>query len=225
MASVSVIIPALNEATVLEQTLTALSSITELELVVVDGGSQDGTVDLARQYAKVYLSQPGRARQMNLGAQQTGGELLLFLHADSVLFPEAVEAMKKAMDDPGVVGGAFCLGIDSSSLALGLIAAVANWRTRITRIPYGDQGIFVRRSVFKQLGGYPEQPLMEDLEFSRRLKRVGRVVILSDVIRTSSRRWDREGIWRTTLRNQMLILLYFMGVSPSRLSSWYRPVR
>jgi rSAM/selenodomain-associated transferase 2 len=225
MAGLSVIIPALNEAAAISKTLEALSRIPELELVVVDGGSTDGTDDLARRYANVHRSPPGRARQMNVGAEQTKGELLLFLHADSILSKEAIVAMKKALEDPEIVGGGFCLGIDSSRRALGLIAAAANWRTRLTRIPYGDQGIFVRRSVFEQVGGYPEQPLMEDLEFSRRLKRAGRVVILSETVRTSSRRWDREGILWTTLRNQILVLLYWMGVPPARLARWYRPVR
>jgi rSAM/selenodomain-associated transferase 2 len=225
MASITVIIPALNEATVIEQSLQVLSRIPELELVVVDGGSQDKTVVLAQPYAKVHVSQPGRARQMNFGAEQVEGEVLLFLHADSVLSAEAIVAMKKALDDPEVVGGSFCLEIDSSRRLLRLIAALANWRTRMTRIPYGDQGIFVRRSIFKQLGGYSEQPLMEDFDFSRRLKRVGRVVNLPEVVRTSSRRWDREGIGWTTVRNQILVLLYWMGVSTAWLARWYRPVR
>jgi hypothetical protein len=106
-----------------------------------------------------------------------------------------------------------------------MVASIANGRTRLTRIPYGDQGIFVRRSVFERLGGYPEWPLLEDLEFGRRLKAAGKVVILSKPVTVSSRRWDKEGIGTTTLRNQIFVLLYFMGVSPMRLARWVRPIR
>lgn len=225
MTKISVIIPALNEATVIEQTLVHLSLIQGLELIVVDGGSTDETIALARRYAKVLTTPPGRAIQMNHGARNSSGEVLLFLHADTILSSVALEGMVRALEDPAIAGGAFRLAVDSPRWVLRLIAAAANWRTRLTRIPYGDHGIFVRRSIFEQLGGYPTQPLMEDLEFSRRLKRVGRVVILPEAVQASSRRWDKEGFWYTTLRNQALVLLYLIGVSPDRLARWYQPIR
>jgi len=225
MTKISVIIPALNEATVIEQTLAHLSLIQGLELIVVDGGSTDETIALARRYAKVLTTPPGRAIQMNHGARNSSGEILLFLHADTIFSSVALEGMVRALEDPAIVGGAFRLAIDSPRWVLRLVAAAANGRTRLTRIPYGDQGIFVRRSIFEQLGGYPAQPLMEDLEFSRRLKRVGRVAILPEAVQTSSRRWDKEGFWYTTLRNQALVLLYFIRISPDRLARWYQPIR
>ena len=225
MATISAIIPALNEAAVIERPLRVLSQIPDIEIIVVDGGSHDGTGDLARPYAKVHTAPRGRARQMNFGAHQATGEILLFLHADTLLSSQAINELRKALENPRVVGGAFRLGIDSPKRVLQWIATVTNWRTWLTKIPYGDQGIFVRRSVFMALGGYPDQELMEDIEFSRQLKRAGQVVILREAVQTSSRRWDREGVGFTTLRNQILVLFYFMGVPPHRLVRWYRPIR
>ncbi|HET6464401.1 MAG TPA: TIGR04283 family arsenosugar biosynthesis glycosyltransferase [Nitrospiria bacterium] len=223
---ISVIIPTLNEAAVIEKTLTALPKHDRLERIVVDGCSSDGTAALAKPLAdKVLVTQAGRARQMNAGARAARGEVFLFSHADSRLDEDGFHDLIGALEDPTVVGGAFRLGIDSSRPSLRIVAAAANWRTRVTGIPYGDQGIFVRRSVFERLGGYPELPVMEDLEFARRLNRAGKVALLSRPMITSSRRWDKEGVGYTTLRNQTFVLLYFLGVSPTRLSRWYRAVR
>ena len=225
METISVIIPTLDEGAVIGPTLKSLKEAPGVEFIVVDGGSQDRTVEIARRHAKVLSSEAGRGRQMNVGARHAKGEILLFLHADSILRPMAFSRILNALKDPEVIGGAFRLGIDTRKFLLRVVAIFANWRTAITRIPYGDQGIFVRRNVFEQLGGYPDQPLMEDLEFSRRLKRQGRLVLLPDRILTSSRRWDQEGIFYTTFRNQMLVFLYFLGVSPERLVRWYRRIR
>jgi rSAM/selenodomain-associated transferase 2 len=223
---ISVIIPTLNEAAVIEKTLRGLPRCDDLERIIVDGGSSDDTAALARPFAdKVLVAPAGRARQMNRGARAAAGDVLLFLHADSRLPEDALGSIAKALEVPTVAGGAFDLAIDSPRWALRLVAAAANWRTRLTGVPYGDQGIFVRRSVFEQLGGFPEWPLLEDLEFSRRIKAAGKVVILSQPITVSSRRWDKEGVGYTTLRNQIFVLLYFLGVSPSRLARWYRPIR
>jgi rSAM/selenodomain-associated transferase 2 len=226
MSRISLIIPTLNEAAGIVDWLKTLPPDERLERIVVDGGSSDGTADLAKRHVeKVLVTKAGRGRQMNAGALHADGDTLLFLHADSMLPDHAVEMIWAALDDPLVVGGAFHLGIDSPRRMLGLVATVANWRTRLTKVPYGDQGIFVRRSVFDRLGGYPDLPIMEDLEFSRRLKSAGKVVILSGRVMTSPRRWDEEGAWYTTLRNQVLVMLYFLGVSPARLARWYRVIR
>jgi len=225
MARVTVIIPTLDEGSVIERTLARLSEIPGLEIIVVDGGSSDQTIKVSRPHAQVMTAHPGRAHQMNEGARHAKGDILLFLHADYIISEEGVEDRLRALEDPEVVGGAFRLEIDSPKWMLRAIARLANWRTRMTRVPYGDQGLFVRASVFKELGGYPTLPLMEDLELSRRLKRKGRVVILRESIRTSSRRWDKEGIAYVTLRNQLLVLFYFLGVPVSLLASWYRPAQ
>lgn len=223
---ISVIIPTLNEAAVIEKTLRGLPRRDDLERIIVDGGSSDDTAERAMPFVdKVLVTEAGRARQMNAGARAAGGDVLLFLHADSRLADGAFDAITRTFEDPTVAGGAFALAIDSPRPALRLVSAAANWRTRLTGVPYGDQGLFVRRSVFERLGGYPEWPLLEDLEFGRRLKADGKVMILSDPVTVSSRRWDKEGIGYTTLRNQIFVLLYFMGVSPVRLARWYRPIR
>ncbi|HTN43036.1 MAG TPA: TIGR04283 family arsenosugar biosynthesis glycosyltransferase [Nitrospiria bacterium] len=223
---ISVIIPTLNEATVIEKTMAALSKRDGLERIVVDGHSSDDTRALAGPYAdKVLLTEAGRGRQMNAGARAAAGEVFVFLHADSCLSDDAFRELIRALEDPDVLWGAFRLGIDSPRRILRLVAAAANWRTRLTGIPYGDQGIFVRRSVFEQSGGYPEIPIMEDLEFARRLKSLGKVKLLSRPIVTSSRRWDKEGAGYTTLRNQIYVVLYYLGVSPARLARCYRTVR
>jgi len=223
---ISVIIPTFNEAAVIEKTLAALPKYDRLERIVVDGCSSDGTAALAEPLAdKVLVMEAGRARQMNAGAGVAGGEVFLFFHADSRLDEDGFRELIGALEDPTVVGGAFRLAIDSSRPSLRIVAAAANWRTRLTRIPYGDQGIFVRRSVFEGLGGYPDLPVMEDLEFARRLNRAGKIALLSRPMITSSRRWDKEGVGYTTLRNQIFVLLYFLGVSATRLSRWYRAVR
>ncbi len=223
---ISVIIPTFNEAAVIERTLSGLPRRDDRERIVVDGGSSDGTADLAKRHAdKVLMTEAGRGRQMNAGARAARGDVFLFLHADSHLADGAFDAITRTLEDPTVAGGAFALAIDSPRPALRLVAAAANWRTRLTGVPYGDQGIFVRRSVFDRLGGYPEWPLFEDLEFGRRLKAAGKVVILSKSVTVSSRRWDKEGVGYTTARNQIFVLLYFLGVSPLRLARWYRPIR
>jgi len=222
----SIIIPALNESSLIENTLSALPRRADTERIVVDGGSSDQTAALARPFAdKVLVAEAGRARQLNRGARAAAGHILIFLHADSRLPEDALDMIAKALEAPAVAGGAFDLAIDSPRWALRLVASAANLRTRLTGVPYGDQGIFVRRSVFEQLGGFPEWPLLEDLEFSRRIKTVGKVVLLSKPVTVSSRRWDKEGVGYTTLRNQIFVLLYFLGVSPMRLARWYRPIR
>lgn len=225
MEKISVIIPTLNEEAVIGLALQSIRETSEVEIIVVDGGSQDQTLEIARRYAETLSSGLGRGRQMNKGARHARGKILLFLHADSILPAMALSQISNTLKDPEVVGGAFRLGINTKKLLLRMVATFANWRTAITRIPYGDQGIFVRRSVFEKIGGYSDQALMEDLEFSRRLKRQGRLVLLPDRVLTSSRRWDQEGIFYTTVRNQVLVFLYFLGVSPEHLARWYRRIR
>lgn len=223
---ISVIIPTLNEAAIIEKTLTGLPIHDRVERIVVDGSSSDGTAALAKPFAdRILVTEPGRARQMNAGARAAGGEVFLFFHADSRLDEGGFREMIDALEDPAVVGGAFRLAIDSTRPSLRIVEIAANLRTRLTGIPYGDQGIFVRRSVFERVGGFPDLPVMEDLEFARRLKRAGKIALLSRPMMTSSRRWDREGVGYSTVRNQIFVLLYYLGIPPARLSRWYRAVR
>ena len=219
---ISVIIPTLNEAAVLEETLRCLRGAATLETIVVDAGSEDGTVGLAAAHgARIIRAAKCRARQMNAGAAVATGPLLLFLHADTRLPEGFEEHIRNALRQPGVVAGAFELGIDSAMRSLRIIETVANLRARYLHMPYGDQGLFVRAGVFHNVGGFPDFPLMEDFELLRRLRRCGRVVVVRARVATSPRRWQRLGPWRTTWTNQMIVLGYYLGVSPSRLANWY----
>lgn len=222
---ISVVVPTLNEAGVLARTLEGLPA-GFVDVVVADGGSTDATTAIAREHgARVTVARPGRGPQMNAGAAAAKGDVLLFLHADTALPPDAVARIGAALADPGVVAGAFLLGIDSPDPRLALIARAANLRTRLTRVPYGDQAPFVRRAAFDAAGGFPDVPIMEDVMLGRRLKRLGRIVVVPARVRTSARRWEREGVVRTTLRNAALITLYLLGVHPRRLARWYGHVR
>jgi len=222
---ISVVVPTLNEAAVLGRTLAGLPA-GFCEVVVADGGSTDATVEIARAHgARVTSAPAGRGPQMNAGARAARGDVLVFLHADTALPADAAARIAAALADPGTVGGAFRLGIDSPDPRLRLIARAANLRTRLTGVPYGDQALFVRRTAFAAAGGFPDVPIMEDVALGRLLKGLGRVVLVPARVCTSARRWEREGVVRTTLRNTALISLYLLGVPPVRLARWYRHVR
>ena len=219
---ISVIISTLDEADCLPQTLGGLREVENLEVIVVDGGSTDGTPEIAeRQGCRVLHSPPGRARQMNAGARAASGSILLFLHADTCLPPEFDSIVLAALQKPGVVAGAFQLRIGGPGPALRIIERAVNFRSRVFQMPYGDQGIFVHRATFQELGGFPALPIMEDFDFVRRLRRRGRIQIASTPVITSGRRWRELGPWRTTWINQKVILGYYLGVSPEQLAVWY----
>ncbi|MBI1819771.1 MAG: TIGR04283 family arsenosugar biosynthesis glycosyltransferase [Nitrospirae bacterium] len=223
---ISVIIPVLNEEKVLQKTLQRLKKGADLELIVVDGGSLDSTPAIARAFTrKVFASPPGRARQMNEGARHAEGEILLFLHADSQIAPGGLGRIVPAITGGQALGGAFRLAIDSQNIFLRMIAWFANLRTAITGIPYGDQGIFITRSAFEKMGGFPDIPLMEDVELSKKMKRAGKIVLLKEKIAASPRRWKKEGIFLTTLKNWTLLACYLLGVPAERLAARYRNIR
>jgi len=191
--------------------------------VVVDGGSRDGTMEVARKVPGVVAlaSARGRAIQMNAGARAAQGPILLFLHADTRLPDGALEAVQGVLADPAVVGGRFDVRFDSPRPVLSMIAFFMNLRSRRSGISTGDQAIFVRRDVFESLGGYAEIPLMEDVELTRRLKRRGRVVALRSRVTTAARKWQQEGALRTMVLMWALRFLYMWGVAPARLHRWY----
>ncbi|HVN87122.1 MAG TPA: TIGR04283 family arsenosugar biosynthesis glycosyltransferase [Candidatus Binatia bacterium] len=223
---ISIVIPVLNEAGSLPAALPRARAAQVRELIVVDGGSVDDTVAVARRYTEFILVGPrGRATQMNAGAAQATGEVLLFLHADTWLPAGFDAAVANALTDPRVVGGRFDVRLEPSSRLLRVVAALMNLRSRLSRIATGDQAIFVRRQTFERIGGFAEMPLMEDIAFTRALKRAGRIACLRECVTTSSRRWQRNGVLRTILLMWMLRLLYFCGVSPSRLRAMYTDTR
>ncbi len=223
----SIIVPVLNEADSINSLLEHVSHLKAdrpFEVIVVDGDRRADTVSAIRHEAVVSLvSDAGRARQMNAGAAIARGGILIFLHADTELPTGALSRIGHALEDGTCVAGAFDLGIESDRFALKLIAKVASLRSRITRIPYGDQAIFVRKTYFNDIGGYKDIPLLEDAELMHRIKKRGdRICILSDPVNTSPRRWEREGALYCTLRNCAVAALYFMGISPHRLARFYK---
>jgi len=223
---ISVVIPALNEEAALAATVASARAPGVREVIVVDGGSSDDTADVARRLGARVLNAPrGRAPQMNAGAVAATGTVLLFLHADTTLPAGFDAAVLTALRDPLVVGGRFDLSLMPSSLLLALTATLINLRSRLSRIATGDQAIFVRRQVFEDLGGFPELPLMEDIAFSRALKRAGDVACLRQKVTTSSRRWRQKGVLRTILLMWSLRFLYFCGVSPECLRRAYSDAR
>jgi rSAM/selenodomain-associated transferase 2 len=220
----SIVIPVLDEARhvaiLLPELVTACPGA---EVVVVDGGSADGSPALAARIAgvRVVTSDRGRARQMNAGAAAASGDALLFLHADTRLPPGAAEAVLDALADPAVAYGRFDVRFDSRRPAFRLIAGLMNARSRLTGICTGDQAIFVRRATFAALRGYADIALMEDVELTRRLKRAGRLAALRLRVTTSGRKWEREGVARTVVLMWALRFLYAVGVRPDRLHRWY----
>jgi rSAM/selenodomain-associated transferase 2 len=222
---ISVVIPVLNEESTLASTLDGLRSFSA-EVVVVDGGSKDRTREIAEQKrATLITSPPGRARQMNAGAETAVGDVFLFLHADTYLPRSAMADIVSALQDPYCVGGRFDIRLDSPGWMFRLIGFLISLRSRWSRVATGDQAIFVRREVFRSLSGYPEIPLMEDIEFGRRLKKMGKVACLRSQVVTSTRRWEREGVWRTILKMWALKFLFLIGVSPFRLKRFYGDTR
>ena len=220
----SIIVPVLDDADHLERLLPHLrSECPDADVLVVDGGSGDRTPLIARGWPDVrYLvGERGRARQMNAGARAARGDVLLFLHADTRLPPGASVAIVRALEDPAVASGRFDVRFCNPHWAFRMIAALMNWRSRLTGIATGDQAIFVRRQVFEALGGFRDIPLMEDVELCARLKRCGRTGCLRQRVVTSSRKWEREGIVRTIVLMWALRLLYFFRVDPMRLDRWY----
>ena len=216
--------PVLDEAAGIATTLQALAPLRARghELIVVDGGSRDGTPDLAAALAdQVLRSEPGRARQMNAGAAQARGEVLLFLHADTLL-PADADALIAAAMERGAVWGRFDVRIAGRSALLPLVAALMNLRSRISGIATGDQAIFVQRSAFEFLGGFPTQPLMEDIALSRRLLALASPVCLRQRVLTSGRRWDQRGAWRTIWLMWRLRWRYWRGESAEALARAYQ---
>jgi len=252
--TITVVIPTLNEEAVLPRTLSQAASLGFDELIVVDGGSHDRTREIVQAFpsapaislqsstishqrsilspqssalspVSLLTAPPGRANQMNAGAAASKGTVLLFLHADTSLPSDARQAVERALEDPACVGGRFDVRFERDSGPGWLISRMMNLRSRWTGIATGDQAIFVRRSLFEQLGGYSDLPIMEDVDFSRRLKGIGRLSALRSKVITSYRRWDTRGPLRTILWMWVLRSLYWIGISPHRLRHLYGTVR
>ena len=226
----SLIIPVLHEASVIREAVARIRMLDggeTVEIIVVDGDPEGETLRAIPDGAvRKIFSEPGRGRQLNRGAEAASGEILVFLHADTALPRDALTRIGEALGDDTLAGGAFDLAIDSPRPIFRLIERVASRRSRLTRIPYGDQAIFLRRTCFQALGGFRELPIMEDVDLMRRLRLAGgRIAILPERVVTSARRWEKEGALYTTLRNWVLVTLFSLGIDAKRLARWYRPQR
>ncbi|MBD3169375.1 MAG: glycosyltransferase [candidate division Zixibacteria bacterium] len=221
--SVSIIVPALNEAGIIQNQLEYLRSLDDsAEIIVVDGGSADSTIELARKHAHSITAERGRGSQMNAGARIASGDILWFVHADCKPSKTSIHSIRKALEDKSVVGGGFYWKLDNFPRLMKYLQSTSNLKNRLKKTLYGDMGIFVREEVFKKIGGFKNIPLMEDMDFCKRLKRQGKVVILKDPMETSSRRWRKEGIIKVYVRNNLLKLAYRLGVSPAYLAKFYK---
>ena len=225
MTSLSIVVPVLDEAEGIVATLASLAPLRArgAELIVVDGGSRDATVARAQALADRVIEGPrGRARQMNAGAAVARAPTLLFLHADTRLPEDADRLIASALGAAPLAWGRFDVAIEGHSRMLPVVAAMMNLRSRLSGIATGDQAMFMTRAAFEAAGGFPDQPLMEDIELSARLKRLSTPVCLRERVLTSGRRWEQRGVWRTIVLMWRLRLLYALGVRADRLAPWYR---
>lgn len=225
---ISIIIPVLNEAKNIEYFLKQFKPCWEIEIIIVDGGSTDKTqakiAELAasdRQIKLVTNSQLGRANQMNCGAALATGEILLFLHADTILPINYQQVMQDILNQKDVIVGAFQLSINSPKKSLILVTKIVNLRSRFLSLPYGDQGFFITKNNFSYLGGFADLPIMEDFNFIQKAKRHGKIFIADTAVITSPRRWQKLGIIKTTIINQLIIIGYYLKISPERLRNFY----
>jgi rSAM/selenodomain-associated transferase 2 len=226
----SIIVPVFHEGERINQLIECLDRLDiqrNVETIIVDGAVEKDTLAAIHSSSVAMISsETGRARQMNAGASVAKGEILIFLHADTELPKQALRKIDSFIEQREYVGGAFDLGIKSDKLILKVIGKLASWRSRLNRVPFGDQAIFIRREYFNTIGGYKEIPLMEDVELMRRIKKTGdKIGIFRDRVMTSPRRWEREGVIHCTLRNWTLQTLYFLGVPPHKLVHFYKSVR
>lgn len=216
-------VPALNEEDTLRRNLPAALAVAD-EVVVVDGGSTDRTPEVAREVgARVVTGPPGRGGQLNQGAAAATADVLVFLHADTTLPPGGAAAIRQAVAR-GAAGGAFLVRFDSGGI-MRLGSRLVNLRTRLTRLPLGDQAQFATRETFDRLGGFKDWPILEDLDFALRLRRTGRLALIEDEVTTGARRFRSQGVLRTVATNWLIWFLFLLGVSPHRLARLYRHIR
>ncbi len=224
--TISLIIPTLNEEKQIGETLRAVGENRAVDIIVADGGSSDETVSIARKFGcKVITSPTGRGVQMNAGAAIAEGDILLFLHADTKLPGKWDRLVRETFENEEVAGSAFRFSIERASPPFSLISFAVNMRSALTSLPYGDQAIAVRKSVFSKVGGYRPIPIMEDVEMVRAVRRLGKLKIIEAAVSTSARRWEKEGWLKVSLRNQILLFSYLAGVSPERLYRFYKAIR
>jgi rSAM/selenodomain-associated transferase 2 len=220
---ISIVIPVLNDREKLTRCLENMQAVSGIETIVVDGGSSDGSPEEAGKHpVTVVRTARGRAGQMNAGAAAAAGEVLLFLHVDTVLPSDFPLLLEHVVHDGQAVGGAFTFAVDGRGAFYRFIERTANFRSRYMRVVFGDQAIFATSTAFRSAGGYPDQPVMEDCAFADRLRRQGNFIILPQKAVTSARRWEEAGPLWNTLVNVVITWAYRLGVSPERLKKWHK---
>lgn len=226
MNKISIIIPVLNEQKTINETIEKIYASNQVvfEIIVVDCDPKGSTIESIKKSNVIKLiSQRGRAKQMNTGAKKASGKTLLFLHSDTELPNDALNKISTLFDKTNYVAGAFDLEINDKKPIFRIIEKVASFRSRLTSIPYGDQAIFVDKDYLKKIGGFSDIPLMEDVELMQRVKKLkGKIHIFEETVKTSSRRWKKEGVFYCTIRNWFLIGFYCFGVSPEKLVRFYK---
>jgi rSAM/selenodomain-associated transferase 2 len=221
--SISVIIPTRNEAENIESLLRYLQQQDRnIEIIVVDAASTDTTAEIAKRRSKVIQSGKGRGMQMNAGAKAASGEVFWFIHADCYPPPGAVDEINRALNDPSIVGGGFEYALNHPAFRFRVVEFLSNGKNRLLKWLFGDMGIFVRREIFEKMGGYAEIPLMEDMDFSQRLKKYGKIVIFHQRMQTSARRWIEDGFILNSLRSWTLQGAWSLGATPDLLAKFYR---
>lgn len=225
---ISIIVPILNEEKFISEFLEQFDKFpVEIEILLIDGGSSDSTVEIVKK-SKFRLQvspQRGRASQMNFGASLALSENLLFLHSDVKILLSQIEKAISLLEEEKVFAGAFGIWIESNSKALRTIAKTANMRSKLLGIAYGDQGLFLKKESFLKIGGFPEVQLGEDIKISQKIKKIGKITFLEDCVKISPRRWENEGILFVTLRNWVLATLLICGVNPQKIVKFYPNIR
>ena len=220
---ISVIIPALNEAGYIGETLRSVKSACDIEIIVADGGSADDTIRIAEsQGARVIQCEIGRAKQFNAAAELARGEFLLFLHADTRLPSGWERDIEETLAASEVAAGSFEFSTELDGIWMKMFTPIVNFRSRWLHLPYGDQGLFMKKATFETLNGFPDIPIMDDVEMVRRVKRLGEIVIVPSAVITSGRRWRSLGVWRTTALNQLCIVGHLLGIAPATIARWYK---